>query len=214
MKSISKKWMQRMALTAMSLIVASAAQAITFDEALNLLPAKDLAALREAPASVVDALSDVSQVASAWKAGRMPMKDAELAAADAVGRLTASWDELASSPARARSVAHGVALVVLATDVKALMVASEWRTDGPLAEAMVGWLEGSESGLRPTTEDRPPDSRCFQNWQGCMQHCSNGRDFMSRSFCGLDCQLSFIGCSGGAIGEVVGGLIGSVMGAL
>ena len=205
MKSIAKKWMQRMALTAMSLIVASAAQAITSDEALSLLPAEDLAALRAAPPAVVDALSDASQIASAWKAGRLPMRDAELAAADAVTRLTAGWSELATSPFSTRWAAHQVAVLVLTSDVKELMVASEWRTDGPLAEAVVGWVDES-TRVRPLLDDGDPRRGCLERLADCFVDCSERETFFARGLCGLRCAGALPGCAASAITDLMSGL--------
>lgn len=196
-----------MALTATSVIAASAAHAITFDEAASLLPAKEFAALREAPSSVTEALSDASRMAGAWKAGRLPAKAAADATAKAVDRLAASWSDLATASGETRRAAHAVAVLVLATDVKTLMVASEWRADGPLAVAVDGWLFENARGWRPMVDDRPPDVDCTQNLLACYQYCANLRDFVSRSVCGIDCELSFLGCVGGVLGELTTGLV-------
>lgn len=209
MRSITMEWMRRSSMVvmgALGLLAASAAQAGMFEDALGRLGARDVAALRAAPPALMQAMADASAIASDWKEGRLPANDAAPAAADAVNRLGAHWRELAAAPAATRWVVHQVALVVIAGDVRSLMIAAEWRTDGPLARAIGGWLDES-ARMRPLLNPAPPRNPCFQGIAGCYSHCSNAATWWERSLCGLDCELDFAQCMGGALGGVLGGIL-------
>ena len=74
---------------------------------------------------------------------------------------------------------------MLATDVKDLMVASEWRTDGPLAEAVVGWLDEVAQDLRSLVADDRAGG--LERLAECFIDCSDEETFLQRSMCGLRC---------------------------
>ena len=200
MRSITKNSIQRTALLALGLIAASTAHAITFDEAVGLLGTKGVSALRAASPEVVQAIADVSQVASAWKAGRLATSDAVLAAAEAVRRLSDHWSDLRQVPPASGWAVHQVAVLVLASDVRSLMTAAEWRTDGPLSEAMVGWLDESTRMLPSLAPDGPGAKGCLEALADCMDSASYGRTVLERGRRGLACAWEFIQCTGSKMG--------------
>ena len=195
-----------MMLVLTGLIAATAAQAGMLDEALGRLGARDAAALRAAPPALMQAMADMSGIADQWKSGGLLAADAAPAVAEAVDRLSAHWSELGAAPVATRWIVHQIALVVMASDVRSLMIAAEWRTDGPLSRAIGGWLDES-ARMHPQLSPRPPRNPCFQGLAGCFVHCSNLGTWWERSLCGLDCELDFAECTGGALCGLIGGIL-------
>jgi hypothetical protein len=205
----------RPAVLALTLVLAvppllhvSAPRAETLGEAIDVaLAPAGAAALSALPPELLGAVHLSSTALAAHRQGLSSAEDAAAVVSAQLDRLAAVQPQLGTLSAgqlRAGLLLQGRVSVAGARALVDALPAGAARAELLRAAGRLTVATGSLLEARLQAADEGPDHACFQQYAACMDYCAQLWDAADRSLCGMDCNLDFVVCLGGVLGE--GGL--------